>query len=205
MAEGMFWSTTLNKYLGDYINNYTNTWSVSNEHKRFRDLNRILNFIIKRIKDKKPYDTPYELIPTYINNSADSHFMTWGYVCNRDSKISAHSDDIKNMKKFDDLCEHTVYIKNIFSEINSHNCKEIKNYIEQKISELRQIYTTSDSKYSNILRYYGFTSFSEINTTVEKLKSKCQENIAGTSLAGHQGEMPQYSGKNSSIIAVTSL
>ncbi|SBS95951.1 PIR Superfamily Protein [Plasmodium ovale curtisi] len=38
-----------------------------------------------------------------------------------------------------------------------------------------------------------------------KLKSKCQEDIARSSLTGDQGEMSQYSGRNASIIAVTSL
>ncbi|SBT57557.1 PIR Superfamily Protein [Plasmodium ovale wallikeri] len=204
-AESIFWSTTLHKYLGDYINNYTNTWKDSNEKKRCRDINHILNFIIKRIKEKKPYHTSYDIIPTYINNYADSHFMIWGYVCTRDSKLSTHYDYIENMKKIDDLCEDVIYIKEKISKIHKNDCKEIENYLDQQIPNLKNIYTSSSTNYSDILGYYGFTSFDEIDNIVKDFKSKCQEGTTGASLAGDQGEVPQHSGKNASIIAVTSL
>ncbi|SBT57320.1 PIR Superfamily Protein [Plasmodium ovale wallikeri] len=204
-SESTFWQTTLHNYLGEYINNYTDTWSKSNKQKRCRDLNHILNFIIKRIKDKKPYDTSYDLIPTYINNSYNIHFMAWEYVCTRDSELNEDINYIENMKKIDDLCEDVVFIKEKISEIHKNDCKQIENYLDQQIPNLRNIYTTSDKKYSDILKYYDFTSFDQIDSIVNDFKSKCQEGTTGASLVGDQGGAQPYSDRSASIIAVTSL
>ncbi|SBT52580.1 PIR Superfamily Protein [Plasmodium ovale wallikeri] len=202
-----FWSTRLPQYLGTYINDYMGDWSNSNSEKRCRDLNHILDFILKRIQEKKQTNplVSYNLIEEYINKAAEAHFTTWGNMCTRKSKLSETSDDIKNIKKIDDLCEDIDYIKNRIPEINSDNCKQIQNYIEQQISELGQIYRTSDNKYSHILGYYSFKSFDDFDSTIKKLKIKCQEGNTGEALEGDLGEMQHNSSRNASIIAVTSL
>ncbi|SBT55819.1 PIR Superfamily Protein [Plasmodium ovale wallikeri] len=202
-----FWSTTFPVYLGECIDNHMDKWSKNNIKKRCRDLNHVLDFIIKEINDIGETNTQvsHNLIKDYINRAAETHLQTWGDECKRKSKLPDHSDYIEYMKKVDDLCEDTDYIKKRIPEMNSANCKAIENYITKQISELGQIYTTSDNNYSDILGYYDFTSFHQIDNIVENLKSKCQEVTAGVSLVGGQGGMQQYSGRNASIVAVTSL
>ncbi|SBT59345.1 PIR Superfamily Protein [Plasmodium ovale wallikeri] len=206
-SEGEFWINTLNGYVRSYINTFIGGWSENNNDKRCRDFNHILDLALKKVKQQPKKEPPvsYELIEEYINNSARDSLEIYGEECTRNSKLPEYSNDIENMKKIDDFCEDIVYIRNRFSEINNDNCNEIKLYIEQQNSELGQINTTTDSKYSNILRYYGFTSFSEINTTVGKLKTKCQEGIDGASLTSDDSETSEHSGRSASIIAVTSL
>ncbi|SBT51016.1 PIR Superfamily Protein [Plasmodium ovale wallikeri] len=203
--EDKFWSTTLHKYLEEYISKYVDTWSVSNDKKRCRDLNNILDSIIKKIKNKKTYDESYNLTIGYINNSATSHLRVNTHECIRESKLTTHYNDIEYMKKIDDLCEDIDYIKNRISEINSVKCEEIKNYIEQQITELENIYRTSDNKYSDILEYYGFKSFDDFDDISENIKSKCKEGTEASTLAGNQGEMSQHSGRYASIGAAISL
>ncbi|SBT54968.1 PIR Superfamily Protein [Plasmodium ovale wallikeri] len=139
--EDPFWVNTLPQYLENYIKRYIDTWSMSNEGKRCRDLNHILNSIIKRIKEKPTYDESYNLIEAYTNSAATYSLQIQDTLCTRDSE----------------------------------------------------------------LKHYQFKSFDDFDSTIKKLKSKCQEETARTSLTGDQDEMQQYSDRNSSIIAVTSL
>ncbi|SBT02577.1 PIR Superfamily Protein [Plasmodium ovale curtisi] len=125
--------------------------------------------------------------------------------CTRNSNDSSEYDDIENKKNIDDLCEDIAYINENISEIHSNDCKKIEGYIDQQITKLNSIYANSPSKYTHILEHYHFQSFDDFNSTITNLKSKCQEGAATASLVGHQAEMAQYSGKNASIIAVTSL
>ncbi|SBT72854.1 hypothetical protein, conserved [Plasmodium ovale] len=200
-----FWGTTWPNYLGDYINDYMNDWSKSNFEKRCRDLNYILDFILKKI-EKKLQDSqgPYELIKNYINQAAITHLKPWDDECIRDSKIPEYSDDIENMKNIDDLCEDITYINGKFSEINSDHCNEIKSYIDRQITSLKEIYISSPEKYFHILKYYDFTTFDNLDSITGRLKFKCQH-TTGAPLAGDQSETSQYSGRSASIIAVTSL
>ncbi|SBT30654.1 PIR Superfamily Protein [Plasmodium ovale wallikeri] len=202
--EDIFWLTTLPKYLEEYINTYVDMWSYSNESKRCRDLNNKLDSIIKRVKNKETYNESYDLIINYINNSATNHLRVNTLECKRESKLPEYSDDIENMKNIDDLCEDIVYVDKNFSEINSDHCKEIQNYISQRITSLKEIYIYSYEKYSHILKYYDFTTFDDLDSITGRLKSKCQD-AKGALLTGGQSEMSQYSGRNASIIAVTSL
>lgn len=103
------------------------------------------------------------------------------------------------------MCEDIDYFKNIISEINRDNCNEIKNYVEEQIKKIGPIYASSDTKYSDIIGYYKFTSFNKIDNIIERLKSKCPEVTVASPVIGDQGEMQHYSSRNSSIIAVTSL
>ncbi|SBT58063.1 PIR Superfamily Protein [Plasmodium ovale wallikeri] len=202
-----FWSKTLPDHLFDYFKNHISGWTEDNKKKRCRDLNYILDFILKRIKAKEKTNFPvsYKLIESYINNAAITHLKTWDDECIRDSKIHEYFDDIENMKNIDDLCEDIVYIEEKISKINSNDCSEIESYINQQISNLKSIYTTSETKYSHILRYYSFTSFKDFDSITEKLKSTCQEGATRALLTGDQSETSQYPGRNASIIAVTSL
>lgn len=193
ISEDKFRPTTLHKYLEKFTNNYVDTWLDSNEKKRCRDLNNILDSIIKRIKNKITYVESYNLIIDYINNYATSHLRINTHGCKRESKLSTHYDDIEYMKKIDYLCEDIDYIKNRISKINSIKCEEIENYIEQQISELGKIYRTSDNKYSDILGYYSFKSFDDFNSISENLKYKCKEGTVISTLTGYQGEMSQHS------------
>ncbi|SBT73925.1 hypothetical protein, conserved [Plasmodium ovale] len=202
----VFWQTMLPGYLFKYINDHMNKWSENIKKKRCRDLNHILDLILKKIKKKlTDYPDSYDLIKGYINNAANLYLEPWSDECQRNSKLDTHYDDIENLMKIDDLCEDIVDIKNRFSEINSDNCNEINNYIEQQISELGEIYKSTDSRYSDLLGNYSFKSFAEINNIVENLMHNCQEGTAGAPLVGLQGETSQYSGRSTSIIAVTSL
>lgn len=78
-------------------------------------------------------------------------------------------NDIENMKEIDDLCEDTAFVKKNISEINTNLCKEIENYLDQQIANLKNIYTTSSTKYSKILGYYSFISFNQINDIIGAL------------------------------------
>ncbi|SBT55945.1 PIR Superfamily Protein [Plasmodium ovale wallikeri] len=201
-----FWGNTWPPYLGNYINDYMNDWSNSNFEKRCRDLNHILDFILKRIKRKIPDSQgPYELIKEYINKAAETHLSSWGNDCKRNSKLNTHYDDIENLKKIDDFCEDIAYLEKNISEIHSNDCKQIEIYIDQQITDLKPIYTNSQTKYLPTLEYYNFKSFEDFNSKITNLKSKYQEGIDGAHLAGDKIETSQYSGGNTSIIAVTSL
>ncbi|SBT59268.1 PIR Superfamily Protein [Plasmodium ovale wallikeri] len=202
-----FWSTTFPLNLGNYINNHMDEWSKNNIKKRCRDLNHVLDFIIKKVRKIKEKNSQVsdKLIEQYINEAAITHLQTWDNECIRDSKINEYFDDIENMKNLDDLCEDIVYIKEKISEIHSNDCNEIDRYINKQIFNIENIYTMSQTKYSDILRHYNFTSVDEIDTTVGMLKSKCQESIDGSPLVADQSETLQHSGKSASIIAVTSL
>ncbi|SBT73793.1 hypothetical protein, conserved [Plasmodium ovale] len=202
--ENSFWSTKIKEYLENYVSNNVDKWTNSNEMKRCRDLNHILNSIIKKIKTKKPYEPSYELVESYINSAAILSLQVQTRKCFRDSKDNYDLDYIENKKNIDDLCEDITFIKDKFSEFHNNNCKQIESYIDEQITALKPIYTKSQAKYSPILGYYNFNSFDDFNDTITNLKSKCQK-VTATALAGDQGEMPQHSGKNSSIIAVTSL
>ncbi|SBT52016.1 PIR Superfamily Protein [Plasmodium ovale wallikeri] len=206
-SEDVFWKTTLYDHVRDYINNHIDLWPEINNNKRCRDFNNILDIILKKVKKKKETKpkVSYDLIASYINSSAEIYLKPWEHVCKRNSKFNEHNDDIENEKNVDDFCEDIDYIKKRFSEINSDNCKEIEDYITQQVRDFGETYTTLGNKYSNILGYYRFTSSAEINTIVENLKSKCKELTAGALLAGDRGEMQNYSGRNASIVAVTSL
>ncbi|SBT59374.1 PIR Superfamily Protein [Plasmodium ovale wallikeri] len=208
-TDSLYWSTTVRNYLEKYIYGNIDKWSGSNYEKRCRDFNYILDIILKKIKEKEKTnsDVPYSLFQDYIDEAAKSHLKTWEdeYKCIRDSKIPKYSDDIENMKNIDDLCEDIAYIEKNVSKIHSNNCKQIESYIDQQITNLKPIYTSSSTKYSDILGYYGYTSFDKIDNIAKDFKSKCQEGTTGASLAGYQGGMPQNTGKNASIIAVTSL
>ncbi|SBS84714.1 hypothetical protein POVCU2_0027560 [Plasmodium ovale curtisi] len=80
---------------------------------------------------------------------------------------------------------------------NIENMKKIDNlcediaYIEENISEIH--------------RYYSFNSFDDFDSTVKKLKFKCQDISTASSITKDQGEIETYSGRNTSIIAVTTL
>ncbi|SBT56808.1 PIR Superfamily Protein [Plasmodium ovale wallikeri] len=202
----MFWQTTLPGYLYTYINDHMNEWSENNNKKRCRDLNHILDLILKKIKEKLTDSSgSYDLIEQYINKAAEAHLKPWGSECERKSKLPDDSDYIENMKSIDDLCEDIAYINENISKIHSNYCKKIEGYIDQQITKLNSIYEDSPSKYSDILGHYGFTSFSEINTALGNFKSKCKEGTTGASLVDDQGGMQQYSGRNASIVAITSL
>ncbi|SBT56552.1 PIR Superfamily Protein [Plasmodium ovale wallikeri] len=203
--EDSFWSMKMKEYLENYVNNNVDKWKDSNEMKRCRDLNHILNSIIKKIKTKKNYSTSYDLIEEYTNNAARMSLQIHDTSCTRDSKLPEHSDDIENAKKIDDLCEDVAYIEEKISEIHSNDCTEIQNYLDKQIAVLKSIYTTSEEKYTHILGYYDFTSFDKIDNIVNDFKSKCQEGTTGASLVGDQGGTQPYSGRSTSIIAVTSL
>ncbi|SBT54662.1 PIR Superfamily Protein [Plasmodium ovale wallikeri] len=206
-SEDEFWKTTLYVYVNNYIDTYVEKWSNSNNNKRCRDFNNILDIILKKVNKKietKP-DVSYDLIASHINSSAEIYLKPWNDECKRESKFSTHYNDIEYMKKIDDLCEDIDHIKKHISKINSDNCKAIENYITQQVRDLGEIYTTSGNKYSNILGYYNFKSFNDFNDTIKKLNIKCQEGITGASLAGDQEEVQHDSGRNASIVAVTSL
>ncbi|SBT58401.1 PIR Superfamily Protein [Plasmodium ovale wallikeri] len=205
-TDSLYWSTTVRNYLEKYIYGNIDKWSGSNYEKRCRDFNYILDIILKKIKKKEQTnsDVPYSLFQDYIDKAAKAHLQTWGGECERKSKLPDDSDDIENMKNLDDLCEDIVYIRKKILEIHKNHCNEIDNYINEQIFSLKHIYKMSETKYSDILGYYNFTSLDEIDTTAGKLKSKCQADITGASLAD-QAEMQQYPGRSASIIAVTSL
>ncbi|SBT57561.1 PIR Superfamily Protein [Plasmodium ovale wallikeri] len=206
-SEGEFWINTLNGYVRSYIDTFIGGWSENNYDKRCRDFNYILDLALKKVteKCKTKMGISYDLIEQYVYNSAKYSLEIYGDECTRNSKIKVNYDDIENMKKFDDLCEDIDYIKSLISDIDSDNCKQIESYIDQKITDIEQIYTKSSSKYSHILEHYHFQSFDEINTTLRNLKSKCQEGIDGVSLTGDHSETSHHSGGSAPIIAVTSL
>ncbi|SBT58003.1 PIR Superfamily Protein [Plasmodium ovale wallikeri] len=170
-----FWSTVFPEHLYNYINNYISGWSPDNKEKRCRDLNYILDFILKSIKAKEKTNSliSYKLIESYINNAAKMYLRPWSEECERNSKLSEHNDDIENMKKIDDLCEDIAYIKEKISEIHSNDCNEIESYFNQQITDLQTIYTNSQTKYYPILKHYNFNSFDDFNSTITDLKSKC--------------------------------
>ncbi|SBT57673.1 PIR Superfamily Protein [Plasmodium ovale wallikeri] len=187
-TDSFYWSTTVRNYLEKYIYGNIDKWSDSNYEKRCRDFNYILDIILKKIKKKKETnsDVPYSLIYEYIENAAKAHLQTWGAECERKSKLPHDSDDIENMKNLDDLCEDIVYINKKISEINKNHCNKIDSYINQQIFDLNNIYKMSETKYSDILGYYNFTSLYDFNVTTTNLKSKCQEYIDGLPLAADQ-------------------
>ncbi|SBT51596.1 PIR Superfamily Protein [Plasmodium ovale wallikeri] len=189
-----FWNTTLRGYLETYINDNINEWSKNDNKKRCRDFNHILDIILKKIKAKEVTNpqVSYDLIKLYINNAAETLFEPWDGECERKPKFPDHSDDIENMKNIDDLCEDIAYIKEKFSEIHSNHCNKIESYINEQISNLKSIYTTSEKKYSHILGYHSFTSFNDFDIITEKLKSTCQEGATRSLLTGDQTAMSQY-------------
>ncbi|SBT56562.1 PIR Superfamily Protein [Plasmodium ovale wallikeri] len=204
-SEDNFWKTTLYDYVSKYISTHVEQWPQSNSNKRCRDFNNILDIMLKKINHKIETKTnnSYTLIEEYINNAATNNLMIYTHKCKRESKLSTHSDDIENMKKIDDLCEDVAYIGEKISEIHKNDCKQIENYLDQQIANVKNIYTST--KYSDILGYYGFTQFDKIDNIVGNFKSKCQEGTTGASLAGDHSETSQHSGRSDSIIAVTSL
>ncbi|SBS91199.1 hypothetical protein POVCU2_0066170 [Plasmodium ovale curtisi] len=164
------------------------------------------NRLEKELHYEQPEKDPppsYELIEQYIYNSSKDNLNIYSIDCIRVSKLGEHNDDIENMRKIVDFSEDIAYIIEKFSEIHSNDCNEIESYINQKIYNLKIIYTTSETKYSNILGYYSFTSFNDFYSTTEKLKSTCQEGATRALLTGDQSAMPQYSGRNTSTIATT--
>ncbi|SBT72544.1 hypothetical protein, conserved [Plasmodium ovale] len=202
-----YWSTTVRTYLEKYIDDNIDEWSYSNYEKRCRDFNHILDIILKKIKEKEQTnsDVSYSLIQEYIDKGAEEHLKIWDADCKRNSKISENSDDTENMKRIDDLCEDIDFVNKKISEIDFSKYQEIENHIAQQISELREKYTTSTEKYSHILSYYGFVSFDNFDSILEKLKSKYQEYIESSSLTGDENGISQFSGNHSTILAGLSL
>ncbi|SBT58708.1 PIR Superfamily Protein [Plasmodium ovale wallikeri] len=202
-----YWSTTVRIYLENYINGNIDKWSNSNYEKRCRDFNHILDNILQKIKEKEQTnsDNSYSLIKQYIDNGVEAHLMIWENKCKRNSKIDENSAETENKKKIDDLCEDIDFINKNTSEIDFSKYQEIENHIAQQISELREKYTTSTEKYSHILSYYGFVSFDNFDSILEKLKSKYQEYIESSSLTGDENGISQFSGSHSTILAGLSL
>ncbi|SBT58156.1 PIR Superfamily Protein [Plasmodium ovale wallikeri] len=141
----------------------------------------------------------------YEKRCAEAHLMIWEDKCKRNSKIDENSDETENKKKIDDLCEDIDFINKNISEIDFSKYQEIENHIAQQIDELREKYTTSTEKYSHILNYYGFASFDNFDSILEKLKSKYQEYIESSSLTGDENGISQFSGSHSTILAGLSL
>ncbi|SBT33154.1 PIR Superfamily Protein [Plasmodium ovale wallikeri] len=176
LQEVYTWSVNLINTLNSYLDQYISYGSIENYEKRCIDVIYILDLIIHKIKNSPGYDVD-NLIEKNIDNIINTSLMYNN--CDIDSRRSdeEHISVMNNRKEIYDLCEDVTYIGKSTHQINiSTECQKIKDYIEEKMRQLKIIYEASYSTYSDILIYNKFYNFDLIKSTIDKIKCNSKEN-----------------------------
>ncbi|SBT52465.1 PIR Superfamily Protein [Plasmodium ovale wallikeri] len=182
-----------------------------NPKKRCRDLYYILYYILYKIKNLRDYEESYENIKLAIKNYMDSALGIHDYaICIRDSFNEDCNNYNKieegNKKKIDDLCEDIDYTKKNYDKINkSSECAEIKKHIDHQYETLKEVYNANSQKYSDVLGYYEFTSFNELDNIIKKIQCSSDGNLHASAQALNPDRMSSLSGGQISIILFLSL
>ncbi|SBT01974.1 hypothetical protein POVCU1_071500, partial [Plasmodium ovale curtisi] len=146
-------------------------YSVNNNpNKRCRDYIYTLEFIKKRIKGSTLFDGQNDIMLSNIDNFVKS-LISQGYE-NRPINLTKHKT---------------------FSQ-----CKEIQGHIVGQHESVSETYDHSSSEYSDILKYYNYNFFTDIESIIEKIKCNNHHGVASE-------ETPRSPGEHTPILVVLPL
>ncbi|SBT73932.1 hypothetical protein, conserved [Plasmodium ovale] len=192
------WINNFRTYSLGYLDIYPNDAS-NNSNKRCRDLIYLIEDIKTRIIASRIFDGDNSYMINNINNHLLNILMPQGF---EQCPINSTQDMkfyTKNRRLLDDLCEDSVYINENVNEINnSSQCKEIQEHIAEQSRSVRETYNLNYSEYVNILQYYNYESFKNIEIEIEKINCNNHHNAASE-------ETPQSSGEHTPILIVLPL
>ncbi|SBT58400.1 PIR Superfamily Protein [Plasmodium ovale wallikeri] len=195
-AEADNWSNNFIRYARGYLDKYP-VDAPNNSNKRCRDLAYFLEDIKTRIKASQIFKGENSVMIGNIDNYLQKMLMSEGY-----SDCPMNSPDVntlytENIKQLDDLCEDISYInKNTHKINNSSQCKEIEDHIAEQRSD-KEKYDLS-SEYLDILRYYSYDTFENIESIIAKINCNNHHNAA-------LGQTSQSSSEHTPILIVLPL
>ncbi|SBT57300.1 PIR Superfamily Protein [Plasmodium ovale wallikeri] len=191
------WSNNFRTYSLGYLDKYPVDTS-NNSNKRCRDLIYLLEYIKTRITLSKIFDGQNGYMLSNIDNFVIS-LKSQGYEecpINSTDNSELYTQDRRHL---DDLCEDITYINDNMNDINnSSQCKEIEAHIVGQKINVRATYDLNSDKYFDILQYYSYNSFKDIESTIEKIKCKTHNS------APSEGT-PQSSGEHTPILIILPL
>ncbi|SBT55979.1 PIR Superfamily Protein [Plasmodium ovale wallikeri] len=150
--------------------------------KRCRDLYYIIYDILYQLKNLEHYEySTYNTIKETIKVYIRSAFINIGYAsCLPDSINEADYEyaNVKDKKYIDDFCEDITYIEKSVNQINSsHECNEIKVYLEEEFNKRNQTYNLKKELYAKILEYYKKNNFDSLKDIIAQIKCTTGENV----------------------------
>ncbi|SBS91349.1 PIR protein [Plasmodium ovale] len=205
VTEILEWSRKLKNNVDNYLNGYIGKSSQVTLDKRCRDIFYILEVIIRKIKRLNKSQT-YQNIESNINTVINSNVPV---KCNgNSSKISSTENDqvINDKKLVDDLCEDVAYINNNITQINdSPYCSVLRERIEQENNVLDAKLGTNKEKYTDILKFYEFSSFDSLKDIIQKLNCNSYVDAPIGDEEDNPDEIGQLSRHQVPILVVLSL
>ncbi|SBS93737.1 PIR Superfamily Protein [Plasmodium ovale curtisi] len=205
------WISNFRTKFNSYLEEYVNKLSDKNPQKHCRDLYYLLEDVIHKIKFLPGYDKSYDFIKKSIKNTMDTELKNNGYIlCVKDAfnefDINYNEIYIKNKKKIDDLCENINYTNKNYGKINnSSECAEIKKHIDHQYEILREVHNSNPAKYSDVLAYYEFTSFNDLENIIKKIQCVSGENLHASAQGYNSDGIPSLSGVHIFLLLVLSL
>ncbi|SBT72593.1 hypothetical protein, conserved [Plasmodium ovale] len=155
-------------------------------------------FIKKRIKESTLFNGQNDYMLLNIDNFVKS-LNSQGY---EECPINSTDNSefyTQNRRHLDDLCEDMAYINDNMNDINnSSHCKEIEDHIMEKKSRVKTTYDLNSSEYLDILQYYNYKSFQDIENEIEKINCNNHHNAA-------LGQTSQSSSEHTPILIVLPL
>ncbi|SBT72468.1 hypothetical protein, conserved [Plasmodium ovale] len=183
------WISNINSYASSYLEKYPIQSNDKKHNKRCRDLAYFLEDIKTKITASRIFDGYFSVMIGNIDNYLKSMLKVEGYD---DCPIDLTDNSelyTQNKKKMDDLCEDITYINEKMNEINnSSQCTDIKDHIIEQRRSVREKYDLSSYEYFDILKYYSYETFENIESTIEKIKCKTHNSVASEGTSQSSGE-----------------
>ncbi|SBT55697.1 PIR Superfamily Protein [Plasmodium ovale wallikeri] len=199
VSQANTWTSNINSYASSYLKKYPIQSNNKNHNKRCRDLAYFLEDIKTRIKASPLFDGNNSYIIGNIDNYLQHILVAEGYDDCPKNSTDENKLYTENNKKLDDLCEDITYINEKLIEINnSSQCKEIQDYIVGQEKSVRLTYNHSSSEHCDILKYYSYDTFENIEKIIKKIK--CNNNHGDASEGTSQS-----SGDHAPILIVLPL
>ncbi|SBT56107.1 PIR Superfamily Protein [Plasmodium ovale wallikeri] len=202
------WVNKLNEYLEQYLRENSEEWPKSNANKRCRDFNYTFNFLLQKLKDENAYSDSYSNFEGNINNYAKIHLQTYSENCERTKNVNTYyyNDEDENRKNVDDFCEDATFINSNITKINSSPyCQVIKVNIEQDHEVLDAKVGTDKEKYTDTLKFYGFSTFDSLKDIIQKINCNTYNDAPMGDEEDNPDGIGQLSGHQVSIVVILSL
>ncbi|SBT55904.1 PIR Superfamily Protein [Plasmodium ovale wallikeri] len=181
------WSDNFRTYSSSYLDKYPDDTS-NNSGKRCRDLIYLLEYIKTRITVSPIFDGQNDYMLSNIDNFVKS-LKSYGYEECPINLTEHKTLYTQNRRKLDDLCEDITYINEKINEINnSSQCTDIKDHIIEQRRSVREKYDLSSYEYFDILKYYSYETFENIESTIGKIKCKTHNSVASEGTSQSSGE-----------------